>query len=93
MIYDYKVLIISSSLSSKCTEVKELFKKNKCGDEMKVIEIDLEENGKKILKVIQKISGQKGLPNTFVNGEHIGNHEDVMAANVNGMIAKLLNEG
>ena len=40
--------------------------------------------------ILEKISGQRTVPNIYINGEHIGGNSDLQAANKNGSLdAKL----
>jgi len=58
--------------------------------EAKIIELDNMANGSEIQAALQELSGQRTVPNTFVDGKHLGGNEDVQKAALFGDLKKQL---
>jgi glutaredoxin 3 len=69
-------------------ETKETFKG--MGVEFKVIELDKVDNGSDIQAELEKMTGQRTVPNVYVSGQHIGGNDATQAAKANGTLEKLL---
>ncbi|XP_016123616.1 thioredoxin reductase 3-like [Sinocyclocheilus grahami] len=72
-------------------QVKELFKELnvKCN----AIELDLMEDGANYQDLLHEMTGQKTVPNVFINKKHIGGCDKTMKAHKDGVLQKLLGEG
>ncbi|KAG2219955.1 hypothetical protein INT45_002169 [Circinella minor] len=83
-----KIAVFSKSYCPYCTRAKRLLQE--LGQEFFVIELDKEANGAAIQDYLQKKSGQRTVPNIFINEEHIGGCDDLFAAKSSGKLNKLL---
>ncbi|XP_016364785.1 thioredoxin reductase 3 isoform X1 [Sinocyclocheilus rhinocerous] len=86
-----QVLVFSKSFCPFCVKVKELFKELnvKCN----AIELDLMEDGTNYQDLLHEMTGQKTVPNVFINKKHIGGCDKTMKAHKDGVLQKLLGEG
>ena len=81
-------MIFSKSYCPHCKAAKELLRQKNVTFE--VIELDLEQKGAEMQNILEKISGQRTVPNIYINDQHIGGNSDLQAANKNGSLdAKL----
>lgn len=55
-----------------------------------VLELDEMSNGSEIQDALEEISGQRTVPNVYINGKHIGGNSDLEALKKNGKLAELL---
>ncbi|TRY88517.1 hypothetical protein DNTS_020680 [Danionella cerebrum] len=85
------VLVFSKSYCPFCVKVKDLFKELnvKCN----AIELDLIEDGSNYQDLLHEMTGQKTVPNVFINKKHIGGCDNTMKAHKDGILQKLLREG
>lgn len=85
------VLIYTKSTCSFCLRVKKLF------DVQCVaytdVQLDKTDNGSSIQAILLEITGQKTVPNVFINGQHLGGCDDTITAYTKGVLSKLLLEG
>ncbi|KAI8074256.1 thioredoxin-like protein [Gilbertella persicaria] len=83
-----RVVIFSKSYCPFCKKAKALF------DELKVeytaIELDLHDQGADIQAYLAEKTGQRTVPNIFVNQKHVGGSDDLAKAKENGTLEKLL---
>lgn len=86
-----QVLVFSKSFCPYCVKVKDLFKELnvKCI----ALELDLMEDGTNYQDLLHEITGQKTVPNVFINKKHIGGCDNTMKAHSDGVLQKLLGEG
>ncbi|KAF8799911.1 glutaredoxin [Phlegmacium glaucopus] len=91
-IAENKVIIFSKSYCPYCTSVKALFTNNFPGVKFHVIELDELDDGAPIQQYLKEETGQRTVPNVFVNKEHIGGNDDTTAAWKSGKLGKLLEE-
>lgn len=68
------VFIFSKTTCPFCKEIKALF--NSLGVEVQVLELDQDEQGADIQNALEQKTGQRTVPNIFINGEHIGGASD-----------------
>ncbi|KAE9401450.1 hypothetical protein BT96DRAFT_602235 [Gymnopus androsaceus JB14] len=54
------------------------------------IELDETEGGDEIQSYLAEKTGQRTVPNIFVNKQHIGGNDDTQAAYKNGKLAELI---
>lgn len=85
-----KVMIYSKTTCGFCTKIKALFKSldQECG----LVELDKIANGGDIQKALLQLTGQKTVPNVFVNGNHLGGCDDTLKAHKSGSLQKMLTE-
>ena len=87
MIADNKVMFWSKSYCPFAGRAKTLMK-NK-GIAMKIYELDQEADGAAIQAALQEMSGQRTVPNVYINGAHLGGCDDVHAAASNGKLKQM----
>lgn len=75
-------------LLAYCSKAKALLKK--LNIEFYAIELDNEENGADIQNYLHEKTGQRTVPNIFINGKHLGGCDSLIAADSNGTLKKLL---
>uniref|UniRef100_A0A8C9S150 thioredoxin-disulfide reductase (NADPH) n=1 Tax=Scleropages formosus TaxID=113540 RepID=A0A8C9S150_SCLFO len=82
------VLVFSKSYCPYCVTVKDLFQELnvKCN----VVELDLMEDGPEYQEVLLEMTGQRTVPNVFVNKTHVGGCDKTMQAHSDGLLQKLL---
>lgn len=85
------VLIYSKTTCPFCTKVKKLFSVQ-CVDYTS-IELDEMDNCAEVQGVLNTISGQRTVPNVFINGKHVGGCDTVVAMYSSGQLARLLVSG
>jgi len=84
------VVVFSKSYCPFCVRVKQLFEK--LGASFKAIEMDVESDGPELQDALKEWTGQRTVPNVFINGKHIGGCDDTMALNNDGKLVALLTE-
>lgn len=62
-------------------------------DILKIHELDQMKQGTELQAMLEKITGQRTVPNVFVNGQHIGGNDDTQAAYKSGKLKDLLSKG
>jgi glutaredoxin 3 len=60
------------------------------GVDADVIELDINKDGDSIQNELQKMTGQRSVPNVFVNGQHVGGNDDTQAAARSGKLKEML---
>ncbi|KAI8069219.1 thioredoxin-like protein [Gongronella butleri] len=88
LIRDNKIVVFSKSYCPYCTSTKSLFKS--LDEVANVIELDKRPDGAAIQEYLLQKTGQRTVPNVFVNMTHVGGNDKVQAANKNGSLQKLL---
>ncbi|XP_062312413.1 thioredoxin reductase 3 [Osmerus eperlanus] len=83
-----QVLVFSKSFCPYCVKVKDLFKELnvKCN----VVELDLIDGGSNYQALLLEMTGQKAVPNVFINKTHIGGCDKTMQAHRDGVLQQLL---
>ena len=83
-----KVVVFSKSFCPFCTATKKLL------NEMKVDytlhELNEMDNGSDIQSALQDMTGQRTVPNVFVNGKHLGGNDVTQDAAKSGKLQKML---
>uniref|UniRef100_A0A146MC08 thioredoxin-disulfide reductase (NADPH) n=2 Tax=Lygus hesperus TaxID=30085 RepID=A0A146MC08_LYGHE len=85
------IALFSKSWCPYCKKAKELL--DRYGTAYKVWEIDLEGDESSIQRSLSEMSGQKTVPNIFINGNHIGGFSDLSALHEDGRLKELINVG
>jgi glutaredoxin 3 len=83
-----KVTIFSKSTCPFCRKTKSLF--DGLGQEYTAIELNELENGPQLQATLLELTGQRTVPNVFVNGKHLGGNDDTHRAAASGTLAELL---
>ncbi|KAL8457864.1 hypothetical protein ACS0TY_035653 [Phlomoides rotata] len=82
--------IVSSNPVVVFSRVKQLLSQLKATH--KVIELDEESDGDEIQAALLEWTGQRTVPNVFINGKHIGGSDVVIAKHQQGKLVPLLAE-
>ncbi|KAG0310911.1 glutaredoxin [Dissophora globulifera] len=89
LIRENKVMFFGKSYCPHCRNAKGLLTSK--GIHFKTFEIDLENNGQQVQEYLLQKTGQRTVPNIFINKEHVGGNSDLIAANGSGKLDKMLN--
>jgi glutaredoxin 3 len=84
-----KIVIFSKSYCPHCTKAKDLFAGLKV-DGTKIYELDKMDNGNDVQAALLEMTGQRTVPNIFVNKEHLGGNDDTQAAFRSGKLQKMI---
>ena len=84
------VVVFSKTHCPFCVRVKQLFAQ--LGASIKAIELDVESDGSELQSALAEWTGQRTVPNVFINGKHIGGCDDTVALNNGGKLVALLTE-
>lgn len=88
IINNNKVAVFSKSYCPYCMKAKKLLKD--LNIEFFSIELDQEDNGSAIQQYLLEKTGQRTVPNIFINQKHLGGCDSLVAANSNGSLKSLL---
>ncbi|TNN78570.1 Thioredoxin reductase 3 [Liparis tanakae] len=83
-----QVMVFSKSYCPYCVKVKDLFKE--LNVEYNVVELDLIEDGTNYQEMLLEMTGQKSVPNVFINKSHVGGCDKTMQAHEDGSLKQLL---
>ncbi|KAL2146633.1 hypothetical protein VTI28DRAFT_3132 [Corynascus sepedonium] len=90
LIDDNGVMVFSKSYCPYCNNTKRIL--DGLNAKYKAIELNQEEDGDDIQNALLKLSGQRTVPNIFINRIHIGGNSDLEAVAKNGKDGKSLEE-
>jgi glutaredoxin 3 len=79
-----KIAVFSKSYCPYCTRAKNLLKER--GLLFEALELDQRQDGSDIQAELQKITGQRTVPNIFINGSSIGGCDDLFALDKKGKL-------
>ena len=85
-----KVVIWSKTYCRYCKATKELFQS--LNVDTVVHELDVETNGSLIQSTLLDMTGQRTVPNVFINNQHVGGNDKVQEAHQSGRLQELLNQ-
>ncbi|KAA1471455.1 glutaredoxin [Dentipellis sp. KUC8613] len=85
-----KIAIFSKSYCPYCRRAKALFAESFPDVETVVFELDERDDGSDIQAYLAELTGQRTVPNVFINKTHVGGSDAVAALHKQGGIAKLL---
>lgn len=88
LIDDNKVVIFSKVNCPYCVLAKDLFAS--LGEHYHVVELDTVVGGQAIHEALKDITGQRTVPNIFVNSEHVGGYTDTNSKRSSGELTNLL---
>ncbi|OBZ83914.1 Glutaredoxin-1 [Choanephora cucurbitarum] len=88
IINNNKIAVFSKSYCPYCQKAKKLLQD--LGYEFFAIELDNESDGAAIQQYLQEKTGQRTVPNIFVNQQHVGGCDDLFAAKSSGKLQKLV---
>lgn len=89
-INSHKVMVFSKTTCPFCTKVKELFKS--LNVQYELVELDVAENGSALHSALIELSGQKTVPNVFINGKHLGGCDDTLKAHADNRLLTMISE-
>ncbi|RKP07175.1 glutaredoxin domain-containing protein [Thamnocephalis sphaerospora] len=75
LIRENKIIIFSKSYCPYCTRAKSYF--NARNQAFFALELDQEGNGGEIQAALEKMTGQRTVPNIFIRGNHVGGYSDL----------------
>ena len=84
----HQVVVFSKSYCPFCQRTKDLFWDKNIAFQLH--ELDQMDNGSDFQDALLDMSGQKTVPNVYINGQHIGGNDAVQAANKSGQLDELL---
>ncbi|XP_012080039.1 glutaredoxin [Jatropha curcas] len=84
------VVVFSKTYCGYCNRVKQLL--TQLGASYKVIELDEEIDGAEIQAALTQWTGQRTVPNVFINGKRIGGCDDTLEKYQKGELLSLLND-
>ncbi|KAM7273696.1 hypothetical protein ACFE04_028360 [Oxalis oulophora] len=90
IINSHPVVVFSKTYCPYCTRVKQLFAQ--LGAKFHIVELNEQSDGSDIQAALAEWTGQRTVPNVFIQGNHIGGCDSVMAKNQEGTLMKLLKE-
>ena len=81
------VIMFSKSYCPFCVQAKGLMQQS--GIQYHVVEMDKIPNGGEMQAALKEISGQRTVPNTYINKIHIGGCDDLTAKVQNGTVKQI----
>ncbi|KAF8224712.1 glutaredoxin [Tricholoma matsutake] len=87
-----KVVIFSKSWCPYSGQTKALFAREFQELEPVIVEIDGRDDEAEIQDYLQEKTGQRTVPNVFINEKHIGGNDKVQAAFKSGDLAQLISQ-
>ncbi|KAA0152606.1 hypothetical protein FNF29_03833 [Cafeteria roenbergensis] len=92
-IADNKVVVFSKVYCPFCVKAKRVLDAFKSsGLDYKVIELDQRRDGSQIQSALAAVTGQRTVPNVFVNGKSIGGGDETAYLHSSGKLRELLVE-
>ncbi|KAI8854078.1 thioredoxin-like protein [Chytridium lagenaria] len=88
LINDNNVMVFSKSFCPYCKKAKSLL--DSLNVKYTAVELDNESNGSEIQGVLAEISGQRTVPNIYINKTHVGGCDALHAAHSSGQLKTLL---
>ncbi|AAS54082.1 AFR710Wp [Eremothecium gossypii ATCC 10895] len=95
LIQQNRVFIASKTYCPYCQAAKRtlLEEKRVPASAVKLLELDtMGEEGAVIQAALQELSGQRTVPNIYINGRHVGGNSDLEALKASGELDQLLEE-
>jgi len=83
-----KVMVFSKTYCPYCSKAKDAL--GKLAVTFEVYELDVRPDGADIQTALQELTGQRTVPNIFVNQQHIGGCDATLAKIADGSFQKLL---
>ncbi|GJJ67824.1 glutaredoxin 3 [Entomortierella parvispora] len=88
LIRENKVMLFSKSYCPHSKNAKSVLSGK--GIQFKTFEIDQEQGGPEVQDYLQQKTGQRTVPNIFINSQHLGGNSDLVAAKENGRLDSML---
>ena len=83
-----RIMVFSKATCPYCVKAKKAIAKFESN--IGLFELDQMNNGMEIQAALLEISGQRTVPNVFINGKHVGGCDNTLAAIASGDFQKLL---
>jgi len=84
------IVVFSKSWCPYCRKAKKLLATEYAGSEATILELDERDDGDELQDYLQEKTGQRSVPNIFINGHHIGGSDALTARHNRGEIQTLL---
>ena len=91
LVSSHKVVVFSKTYCPFCHRTKQTFRHLKTADVV-VVEIDAQDNGGEIQRILYGMTGQLTVPSVWVNGTFLGGNDDTQAALRSGQLEKMLKQ-
>lgn len=88
LVKEHKVFVASKTYCPYCSASKKLLKELNL--DAYVIELDNESDGDEIQLALAEITGQRTVPNIFIDGKSIGGNSDLQSLYKKGSLTQLL---
>ncbi|KAF9343859.1 thioredoxin reductase [Mortierella sp. AD094] len=88
LIRENKVMFFGKSYCPYCKNAKSVLGAR--GIQFKAYEIDLEKDGPQVQEYLLEKTGQRTVPNIFINTKHLGGNSDLVAAQESGKLDTML---
>jgi len=82
------VMIFSKTTCPFCAKVKALF--DSLSVPYKSLELNEIENGSEVQDALEKFSGQRTVPNVYIQGDHLGGCDNTLKAHTDGRLRSML---
>ncbi|KAI6024347.1 thioredoxin-like protein [Pisolithus marmoratus] len=89
-ITNHRVVIFAKSYCPYCRASKKLLSELFPPEDIVVFDLDIMEGGQAIQDYIAVKTGKKTVPQTFINGHHIGGNDDLQEAYQNGTLQRVI---
>ncbi|KAI9513104.1 thioredoxin-like protein [Russula earlei] len=89
-IAENRVVIFSKSHCPYCRRAKDLFATKFPDEQVKVLELDLRDDGPDVQGHLAQLTNQRSVPNIFINQKHIGGNDDLQALHQKDGVKALL---
>ncbi|CAO1626417.1 unnamed protein product [Sympodiomycopsis kandeliae] len=90
LISEHLVAVFSKSYCPYCTKAKGVISQLNLGNKVGILELDNESDGADVQAYLADKTGQRTVPNIFINGKHLGGCSDILDAEKSGELKKLV---
>lgn len=88
---NHQIVVFAKSWCPYCDQTKQLLRRPEFqGVDIRIHDIDMLPNGDSIQAELHKMTGQRTVPNVWVNGEFVGGNDDTQHAYFSGQLASVL---
>lgn len=84
------MVIFSKSYCPYCHATKQLFQNTPQAHDVKVVELNVDKHGAVLQRALLQITGQRTVPNVFINAKHVGGNDDVTALHYSQKLQSML---
>ncbi|KAI0286860.1 thioredoxin-like protein [Russula aff. rugulosa BPL654] len=89
-IAENRIVIFSKSYCPYCKRAKDLFATNFPDVHVKVLELDLRDDGPDIQGYLSQLTNQRTVPSIFINQKHVGGNDNLQALHQKDGVKALL---